>query len=145
MYLLEACGSFVLDVVERYGNHRKGDSRSFLVALLKEELTTSLGQPSEASCNPCEWSTKFWWLKLSYLESWRKCGVNIISLKRSFVKRWHLMWIFLLVSPFSELVLFSPFVISVLDISCEQFASHWEGVFFPSLLLITSCLVNTWA
>ena len=40
------------------------------------------------------------------------------------------MWLFLLVSPFNELVLFPPFVLAVLDLYCEHLSSHLRRSFF---------------
>ena len=40
------------------------------------------------------------------------------------------MWLFLLVSPFGELVLFPPFVLAVLDIYYELSSCHLRSLFF---------------
>ena len=45
------------------------------------------------------------------------------------------MWLFLLVSPFSELVLVPPFVLPILDLYCEHLSSHLRRLFFSNLLV----------
>ena len=45
------------------------------------------------------------------------------------------MWLLLLASPFGELVLFSPFVLAVLDLYYEHFSSHLSRLFFINLLM----------
>ena len=45
------------------------------------------------------------------------------------------MWLFLLVTPFGELVLFPPFVLAVLDLYCEHFSSYLRRLFFSILVV----------
>ena len=52
------------------------------------------------------------------------------------------MWLFLLVSSFSEIVLFPSFVLAVLDLSCEHFSSHLRRLFFSNLLVVLSNLIH---
>ena len=40
------------------------------------------------------------------------------------------MWLFLLVSPSSELVLFPPFVLAILDLYYKHLSSHFRRLFF---------------
>ena len=42
------------------------------------------------------------------------------------------MCLFLLVSPFGELVLFPPFVLTVFDLYCKHFSSHLRRLFFSN-------------
>ena len=45
------------------------------------------------------------------------------------------MWLFLLVSSFSELVLFPPYIVAVLDLYYENLSSHLRRLFLSNLLV----------
>ena len=45
------------------------------------------------------------------------------------------MWLFLLVSSFSELVLFPPYIVAVLDLYYENLSSHLSRLFFTNFLV----------
>ena len=52
------------------------------------------------------------------------------------------MWLFLLVSPFTKLVLFPPFVLAVFDFYYENLSSHLRRLFFSDLL-VGFCLISS--
>ena len=52
------------------------------------------------------------------------------------------MWLFLLVSPFSELVLFSSFILAILDLYYEHLKSHLRRLFFSNFLVGLSNLIS---
>ena len=56
------------------------------------------------------------------------------------------MWLFLLVSPFVELVLFPPFVLDILDLYYEHLSSHLRRLFFFIFcgLRLISSLISLW-
>ena len=66
-----------------------------------------------------------------YLDSWRKEGTTYHIWKK-LCEEVTQVWLFLLVSPFSELVLFPPFVLAVLDLYYEHLTSHLRRLFFSN-------------
>ena len=68
-----------------------------------------------------------------YLDSWRKERGQYLWKK--LCEEVTQVWLFLLVSPFCELILFPPFVLAILDLYCEHFSSHLRRFSFSNFLV----------
>ena len=76
-----------------------------------------------------------------YLDSWRKEKGQHSIFERSFVERRQQVGLFLLVSPFGELVLFPPFVLDILNLYFKHLSSHLRRLFFSIFWWALSSLI----